>query len=81
MSKRIEGFITGEIYHATIRGVDGRLIFLDNEDNWRGIFSLHEFNNANPVTIRRQREKREKFKKLIESRRFSTPVRFNLIKN
>ena len=74
MPIRKEEFITSEIYHITSRGVDGRQIFMDDEDRWRGIFSLYEFNNSIPVTIRRQREKRNKFKIMLKSRRFPTPA-------
>jgi len=55
-------FIENEIYHITIRGVEGRSVFVDEDDNWRGIFSLYEFNTVEPVTIREKRKEREKFK-------------------
>jgi putative transposase len=64
MSIRKEEFINGEIYHITVRGVDGRKIFIDDEDRWRGIFSLYEFNTKKSVVIRDQREKRQNMKKL-----------------
>lgn len=63
--RKIE-FINSEIYHIVIRGVDGRKIFIDDEDCWRGIFGLYEFNTLKAVTIREQREKREKFKELLK---------------
>lgn len=63
MSIRKEEFINNEIYHITSRGVDKRNIFMEENDYWRGIFSSYEFNNVASVTIRRQREKRKKFKK------------------
>ena len=63
--RKIE-FIDGAIYHVIMRGVDGRQIFMDDEDNWRGIFGLYEFNNANSVTIREQREKRKQLKESIK---------------
>jgi putative transposase len=62
MASRKEEFITGEIYHVTVRGIDGRRIFIDDEDHWRGIFSLYEFNTRSTVTIRNQRLKRQAFK-------------------
>jgi len=74
MPIRKEQFINDEIYHVTIRGVDGRLIFMDEDDHWRGIFSLYEFNTTECVTIRRQREKRKKFKAMLKVRRFPTPA-------
>ncbi|UMX48213.1 MAG: transposase [Candidatus Nealsonbacteria bacterium DGGOD1a] len=51
-----------------MRGVEGREIFVCDDDRWRGIFSLYEFNNLIPVTIRRQREKREQFKEKVRRR-------------
>lgn len=60
-SKRPQ-FLEDEIYHITIRGVEGRSVFVDEDDNWRGIFSLYEFNTVEPVTIREKRKEREKFK-------------------
>lgn len=74
MPRRIEEFTTGDIYHVIVRGVDGRQIFMDDEDRWRGIFSLYEFNNSAPVTIRRQRELRKKFKSTMVTHRFPTPA-------
>jgi len=67
MSQRKEEFINDEIYHITVRGIDGRDIFINDEDRWRMIFSLYEFNTTKLVTIRRQREKREKFKQTLRS--------------
>lgn len=69
MPKRDIEFVNGEIYHITMRGVDGRLIFMNDEDRWRGIFSLYEFNTESGVTIRQQREKRKRFKESIKARR------------
>ncbi len=67
MPKRETELVNGETYHITMRGVDGRQIFIDNEDRWRGVFGLYEFNNAKSVTIRKQREKRRKFKESRKS--------------
>ena len=33
-------------------------MFLDESDHYRGIFSLFEFNNKNPITIRQRRQQR-----------------------
>ncbi len=74
MSQRKEDFFIGEIYHITVRGVDGREIFAAEEDHWRMVFSLFEFNTTKPVTIRRQREKRQKFKQMIRSGLASTEL-------
>ncbi len=54
-----------EIYHITIRGVEGRSVFIDENDKWRGIFSLYEFNTVESVTIREKRKEREKLKRQI----------------
>jgi hypothetical protein len=62
-------FINNEIYHIAMRGVDGRPIFIDEEDCWNGIFGLYEFNTIEQVSIRRQRERREKFKQELKARK------------
>ncbi len=54
-----------EIYHITIRGVEGRSVFVDENDKWRGVFSLYEFNTVESVTIREKRKEREKLKRQI----------------
>ena len=69
MPIRKTDFINNEIYHITMRGVDGRQIFMDDEDRWYGIFGLYEFNTTKAIRIREQREKREKFKQELKSRR------------
>lgn len=48
----------GEIYHTIIRRIEGNLLFADTDDYFRGIFSIYEFNNANPVEIKKQRDSR-----------------------
>jgi len=55
--------VDGEIYHIVLRGVEQRQIFLDETDHYRGIFSLFEFNNAKPVSIKDRRKERFRFKK------------------
>lgn len=51
-------FITSEFYHTILRAIDDNLIFKDVNDYYRGIFSIYEFNNANPVEIWRRRRDR-----------------------
>ena len=63
MPRRKEQFVTGEIYHIVIRAIDNNLIFKDLNDYYRGIFSIYEFNNANPIEIRKRRQARRKEKK------------------
>ncbi|MFA5747069.1 MAG: transposase [Candidatus Paceibacterota bacterium] len=61
MPKRRIEFISGEIYHVMVRGIEKRDIFMDDQDYWRGIFSLYEFNNSRSVVMRGRRENRKKY--------------------
>ena len=54
--------VNGEIYHIVLRGVGDSLIFKDIDDYYRGIFSLYELNNTNPVEIWQRRRQRKKEK-------------------
>ncbi len=47
---RKEKFINGGIYHILNRGVDRRDIFLDDEDYFRFIHDLYEFNDEAPAS-------------------------------
>ena len=58
MPYREQQFANGEIYHIILRALDNNLIFKDISDYYRGIFSIYEFNNINPVNISRRREER-----------------------
>ncbi|MFH1129136.1 MAG: transposase [Patescibacteria group bacterium] len=51
--------INNEIYHIIIRGVGDTKIFKEQNDYYRMIFSLYEFNNYRPVEIRTRRQKRK----------------------
>ena len=62
MPIRKEQFAKDEIYHIILRGLDDNLIFKDINDYYRGIFSIYEFNNANPIEIRKRRQARRKEK-------------------
>jgi putative transposase len=42
--------VPGSIYHVLSRGVDKRKIFLDDEDHFRFIHDLFEFNDEQPLT-------------------------------
>jgi len=55
-------FENGELYHVTTRRVGDELFFLDESDYFRGIFSIYEFNNSNPVDIYKRRLERVRFK-------------------
>ncbi len=50
MALRKTALVTGEIYHVYNRGVDKRDIFMDDEDRFRFIHDLYEFNDSNPKT-------------------------------
>lgn len=63
MPYRKEQFENGGIYHIILRGLDDNLIFKDINDYYRGIFSIYEFNNANPIEIRKRRAERKREKK------------------
>jgi len=58
-------FINGETYHVILRRIGNELLFGDEHDNYRGIFSIYEFNNANPVRIAQRRQERARFKFLL----------------
>lgn len=62
MPYRKEEFTNGEVYHIVLRALDDNLIFKDDNDYYRGIFSMYEFNNSKPVSIwlRRLQRKKEK---------------------
>jgi len=62
MPYRKEKFENGNIVHVILRGVDGNKLFKDINDYYRGIFSIYEFNNLNPVSIKKRREGRLRFK-------------------
>ena len=68
MPFRREEFFNGEFYHIVIRGIDGKLLFKDINDYYRGIFSIYEFNNANSVSITKRRKEINAFKKLVKSK-------------
>lgn len=62
-TKKVD-LINGELYHVSDRAVGDSVIFKDENDYFRGIFSCYEFNNANPVSIRLRRQQRKKEKSL-----------------
>ncbi len=62
MTSRQRQFENGGIYHITSRRIGNNLLFRDENDYYRGIFSIYEFNNKNPVSIRQRREERARFK-------------------
>jgi len=66
--------INGEIYHIILRAVGDSIIFKNEDDYFRGIFSLYEFNNSQGVVIRERRQQRKKEKVLERANRGPTPV-------
>ena len=48
--------VNNEIYHIIIKRIGDELLFKDINDYYRGIFSIYEFNNANPVRIFKRRQ-------------------------
>ncbi len=71
MPKRKEQFENGEIYHITIRRIGDSLLFQDINDEYRGVFSIYEFNNSNFVEIRRRRDERKQWK---NKKQYGNPV-------
>ena len=68
MPYRKQQLINDEIYHIVSRGIDDNLIFKDKNDYYRGIFSIYEFNNSKPVSIKERRKIRASIKKIQATR-------------
>ena len=62
MPYRRENFVNNEIYHIVIRRIGDELLFKDIDDYYRGVFSIYEFNTAQPVEIWLRRKARAKMK-------------------
>ncbi|MEA3295521.1 MAG: transposase [Patescibacteria group bacterium] len=58
--------INNEIYHIIIRGVGDISIFKNEQDYYRAIFSLFEFNNTDPVQIFKRRKEIKSVKKMFK---------------
>ena len=72
--------VNDEIYHVVSRAVGDTIVFEDEKDFYRGIFSIYEFNNLNRVNIwlRRQQRKKEKLvEKIVTSDVAITPDKRN----
>lgn len=54
--------INGEIYHTISRTVGDTVVFENENDFYRGIFSIYEFNNKKLVEIWKKRLARNRFK-------------------
>lgn len=57
MSYKKPTLVNDEIYHITSRTVGDTIVFDDEKDFYRGIFSIYEFNNKNYVSIWKRRRK------------------------
>jgi len=73
MPYRQEQFANGETYHVVIRALDNNLLFRDENDYFRMIFSVYEFNDARPVNISIRRRNRIRFKRLQRGAVGATP--------
>jgi putative transposase len=62
MPYRREQFVNGEIYHITARRINDKLLFEVEDDYYRGIFSIYEFNTVKSVEIRVRRKIRAQLK-------------------
>jgi len=72
MPRQTTQLVNDEIYHVIFRAVGDDIVFNDENDYYRGIFSIYEFNNSNFVTIFERRRARFNFKKkekIVRSRR------------
>jgi putative transposase len=50
--------VNDEYYHVVVRAVGDTVVFEDESDFYRGIFSIYEFNNDNSVNIFNRRRNR-----------------------
>jgi len=62
MPRQATPLINEEIYHISLRAVGDTHVFNNEDDFYRGIFCIYEFNNAKLIEIRKRREKRKKEK-------------------
>jgi putative transposase len=70
--------VNNEIYHIVVRGVGNSLIFKNEKDRFRAIFSLYEFNDKKHVDIRSRRENQRK-KRINEGPSFVNSNKRDLI--
>ena len=62
MPRQETQLVNDEIYHVVLRAVGDTAVFNDENDYYRGIFSIYEFNNKNFIEIRKRRVERKKEK-------------------
>lgn len=66
MPRKPREFIEGEFYHLVLRRLENEPLFVEDEDYWRGIFCLYEFNDERHVSIKDRRKMRKRFKKRLQ---------------
>lgn len=71
MSGKKPQLVSGEIYHINLRAVGSDSVFKDENDFFRGVFSVFEYNNTKSVSILRRRQER-KIEKIKEAVRGQT---------
>ncbi len=76
MPRQIAQLANGEIYHICLRAVGDAEVFLNENDYYRGIFSIYEFNNKKSVRIWKRRRDRIVEKKKEKFGRSPTPPEF-----
>jgi putative transposase len=59
--------VNDQIYHIVSRTVGNTVVFEDEKDFFRGIFSIYEFNNDNSINIWKRRKERAVEKKKLGS--------------
>jgi len=57
--------VNGEYYHISLRAVGDTVVFENENDFYRGIFSIYEFNNDKGVNIWKRRNERSVEKKRL----------------
>jgi putative transposase len=57
--------VNDEIYHVVARAVGDSVVFDDEKDFYRGIFSIYEFNNDRGVNVWKRRNERKLEKKRL----------------
>lgn len=65
MPRQSVQLVNGEVYHICYRAVGDSLVFKNQDDYYRGIFSLYELNDSNPKEIWLRRKQRKAEKKLL----------------
>jgi len=57
--------VNDEYYHVVVRAVGDTVVFVDESDFYRGIFSIYEFNNNSSVNMWNRRKERVAEKKRL----------------